>query len=167
MFKRCQRARSGRCLPLLICDYDELHETMLEFLLTIKNPRARTPSFPLTHAPFLSLSLSLCISFSLCLPLRSPPGMHEDKTSSSCSSRSSVQDQRMLWLAGVQHAHCKRLSHATRIPNTHAPTTKESSSEALQQSTCLASLHNGNKATAARTAHHQRSQAGEALAVLI
>lgn len=29
--------------------------------------------------------------------------------------------------------------------------TKESSSEALQQSTCLASLHNGNKATA-RTA---------------
>lgn len=65
MFKRCQRARSGRCLPLLICDYDELHETMLEFLLTIKNPRARAPSFPLIHTPFLSLSLFLCVFLSL------------------------------------------------------------------------------------------------------
>lgn len=42
-------ARFGRSLPLLICGHDELHETMLEFLLTIKNPRAVSP-FP--YFPF-------------------------------------------------------------------------------------------------------------------
>lgn len=52
-------ARWGRRLPLLICDYDELRETMLEFLLTIKNPRARVLSF--------SLSLSRCLFFAVFL----------------------------------------------------------------------------------------------------
>lgn len=121
-----------------------------------------------------SLSLFLCVFLSLFIFRFGllPACTKTKQAAAAAAAAAAVKFQQRpgpedACLAGVQHAHCKRLSHATRIPNTHAPTTKESSSEALQQSTCLASLHNGNKATAARTAHHQRSQAGEALAVLI
>lgn len=130
MFKRCQRARSGRCLPLLICDYDELHETMLEFLLTIKNPRARTPSFPLTHAPFLSLSFS--VYFFLSLSSASVSSRHARRQNKQQQlqpqqqlSSSSVQDQRMLaWLACSTHIARDYLMQRAFQTHTHPPQRK-------------------------------------------
>lgn len=95
-------ARSGHSLPLLICDYDELHETMLEFLLTIKNPRATLLSYALSLYLSLSLSFFLCLSFAsvACWHARRQ-NKHQKQPQQQLSS-SNVQDQD-AWLACSTH----------------------------------------------------------------
>lgn len=157
-------ARSGHCLQLLICDYDELHETMLEFLLTIKNPRARALHFPLIHALSLSLSVFLSLSvvrFGLLLACSKTKQAAEAATAA-------VKFQQRPGpgcLAGVQHAHCKRLSHATHNPNTHAPSQMKAAQRRCSNQRALLVFIMATKRRPGQ--HHQRSCAGEALAVLI